>query len=187
MEKFGLFDLLEKLGGNEPEKRAQTKNENPTYASGGAADISGTPPQLKMNDKFKDFIVRHDAAAAAVRAACENEKRKAAQKTAPKSSAAKKRGRPKKPEKSALTENINGGAVINAGKKRGRPKKSEKSALTEEISAKAAVPVQKKRETLKSAEKTGFPKTTPDDAVTARKKREGQKKCSCGAKKTVGN
>ena len=99
MEKFGLFDLIEKFGST-----AAGKNEpaaKPSFDKAvSAKEISGTPPQLTMNAKMREFISRHDETVKEIlkAEAKKKKRRKTVKPSFEVSVAPKKRGRPKKSE-----------------------------------------------------------------------------------------
>lgn len=132
MEKFGLFDLIEKFSASEKGKNglfAPTATAKKQEIQKAASEESGTPPQYLMNAKMRDFVAKHEALSTAI------------DKNAQKDGAPEKprRGRPKKstaktgeiksetPAKSARKVKAEKSAK-SAAKSNGKPKKSAKSA-----------------------------------------------------------
>ena len=106
MEKFGLFDLIEKFNSAETGKKnfAGGNQNTITPAKNETADnIVGAPPQLVMNAKMRDFIARHDELVKAIKTK-ETTIKPPKDKTSPAiNPAPKKRGRPKKSSSPAPT------------------------------------------------------------------------------------
>ncbi len=70
MEKFGLFDLIEKFNTTADGKKdfvSRKTTERSDAKKEQVAEIIGAPPQLVMNAKMRDFVVRHDKTVAAIR------------------------------------------------------------------------------------------------------------------------
>ena len=114
MEKFGLFDLIEKFNATAAGGNAAKKSDNGGEQKDGKKvtneDIVGAPPQLVMNTKMRDFLARHDAAVAEIR------------KPKPKKKVVKKRAASPRQTKKVTERNTK--QAENAQKKgRGRPKK----------------------------------------------------------------
>ena len=108
MEKFGLYDLIEKLNPADNRKNNFAANEKTPKNTDGKNNMrapeTGAPPQYVMNAKMREFIAKHEALSAevdrAVKKNAQKNSEKASEKTAEKCApTAKKRGRPPKNDK----------------------------------------------------------------------------------------